>query len=78
MAIRTPFQQNAVTPQPFNLGIIPAHNITPVPTFLQTGYIGGTFPEAEPATGFQPITTRSLLKGITNILPTKPKPQNQG
>jgi hypothetical protein len=64
MPIKTPFQQEAVTPQPFNLGNIPVHNITPVPSFLQKGYIGGTFPEALPPTGFQPQTLRDILSGI--------------
>lgn len=70
MATKTVFNQSAVAPPPFNLGNIPVHNIAPVPVFLQKGYIGGSTPEALPATGLQPQTAKGILSGI---LPRKIK-----
>lgn len=64
MVSKTPFNQSAVTPQPFQLGLIPVHNLTPVPHFLQPGYVNGTTPEALPPVGFHPVTARTILSGI--------------
>lgn len=74
MATKTPFNITAQTPPPFDLGTVPIPNLTGIPAFVQTGgYIGGTFPEAAPATGFKPVTARNVLSGI---LP-KASPQAQ-